>query len=106
MATGAIQGGGPFESFIRIVTQQNVTLQMEPGFTTTSSKRSMACSCRSCRGDQLVADFGQFSTVNYLAHGFDIPPDVVLVQLFTGLGYLAAVFAIGYFFLRTREVAR
>jgi hypothetical protein len=44
--------------------------------------------------------------VNYVAHGFDIPADVVLVQLFTGLGYLVAVFAIGYFFMRTREVAR
>jgi hypothetical protein len=28
------------------------------------------------------------------------------VQVFTALGYVAAVFAVGYFFLRTREVAR
>ena len=54
----------------------------------------------------LLPDFGQFSSVDYVAHGFDIPADLVLVQLVTVLGYLAAVFAVGYFCLRTREVAR
>jgi hypothetical protein len=54
----------------------------------------------------LLPDFRQFDDVDYVAHGFDIPSDLVLVQLFTALAYVAAVFAIGYFFMRTREVAR
>jgi hypothetical protein len=31
---------------------------------------------------------------------------MVLVQFISGLGYMAAVFVIGYLFLKTREVAR
>jgi hypothetical protein len=107
VAQGSIQGGGPIESFIRIFKQQNVTTQLEPGLTTDVVKA----------GDQvfmwfmthvttLLPDFRNFDDVDYVAHGFDIPPDTILIQLFTALAYVAAVFAIGYFFLRTREVAR
>jgi hypothetical protein len=107
VAQGKIQGGGPVESFIRIVQQRNATTQMEPGLTRdvveTADKGLMSLMTSVT---SLLPNFRQFDTVNYVAHGFDIPPDVVLVQFFTGLGYLAAVFAIGYLFLRTREVAR
>jgi hypothetical protein len=107
VAQGKIQGGGPVESFIRIVQQRNATTQMEPGLTRdvveTVDKGLMLLMTSIT---SLLPNFRQFDTVNYVAHGFDIPPDVVLVQFFTGLGYVAAVFAIGYLFLRTREVAR
>ena len=35
LATGQTYGGGPFESLIRLLTQQNVTAEMEPGLRTT-----------------------------------------------------------------------
>ncbi len=35
LATGQTYGGGPFESIIRIWTQQNVTSEAEPGLRTT-----------------------------------------------------------------------
>jgi hypothetical protein len=54
----------------------------------------------------MLPDFGKFDNVNYVSHGFDETWDFVLVQMFTCLGYVEAKFAIGYFFLRTREVAR
>jgi hypothetical protein len=107
VAKGAVQGGGPLESFIRIVKQQNVTTQLEPGLTTTivqSTDHVFMTFMTSITS--LLPNFKQFSNVNYVAHGFDIPPDAVLIQLCTAAGYVAAVFAIGYFFLRTREVAR
>ena len=107
VAKGAIQGGGPIESLIRLLRQQNVTLQLEPGLTTTivqAADRVFMSFMTAVTG--LLPNFSQFNTVDYLAKGFDIPPDVVLVQIFTGLGYLAAVIAIGYVCLRTREVAR
>ncbi|HEV3137288.1 MAG TPA: ABC transporter permease [Pirellulales bacterium] len=107
VAQGTVQGGGPLESFIRIVKQQNVTLQMEPGLATDVVKGIDAVFMFFMQSvTSLLPDFRQFSTVDYLAHGFDIPADVVGVQFFSGLGYLAAVIAIGYLFLRTREVAR
>lgn len=107
VAKGAVEGGGPVESFIRIFKQQNVTTQMEPGLTTDVVQ---ACDgvfmWLMTRVTGLLPDFRRFGAVDYVAHGFDIPPDVILVQVFSALGYVAAMFAIGYFFLRTREVAR
>lgn len=107
VATGAVQGGGPIESFVRLVRQQNVTTRFEPGLSTTviqSGDNAFMSLMTSLVN--LLPDFRQFTGVDYLAHGFDIPPDMILVQTARALGYLVAVFTIGYFFLRTREVAR
>jgi hypothetical protein len=107
VAKGAIQGGGPVESFIRIIKQQNVTTRLEPSLTTTVVQNADSLFMAFMTSvTSLLPNFNKFSNVNYVAHGFDIPPDAVLVQLFTAAGYVAAAFAIGYFFLRTREVAR
>ena len=87
--------------------QQNVTTKLEPSLTTdvvqTIDKVFMTF-MTALTG--LLPDFNNFSNEGYLAHGFDIPPDLVLVQVCTALGYLVAVLAIGYVFLKTREVAR
>lgn len=107
VAKGAVQGGGPVESFIRIIKQQNVTTLLEPGLTTTVVQSAdQVFMTIMTRITSLLPNFNQFSNVNYVAHGFDIPPDVVLVQICTATGYVVAALAIGYFFLRTREVAR
>lgn len=107
VAEGTVEGGGPVESFIRIIQQRNVTTAMEPGLTTDvvqAIDKAFMWVMTSVTG--LMPNFGEFDNVEYVAHGFDVPPDVVLVQVFTALGFVAAVFAIGYFFFRTREVAR
>lgn len=107
VAHGAVLGGGPIESSIRIFKQQNLTVDLEPGLATDVVKASDRVFMWVMeRITSLLPDFRRFDDVDYVAHGFDIPPEVVLVQVFTALGYVAAVFAIGYFFLRTREVAR
>ncbi len=107
VAQGEIEGGGPVESFIRIIQQRNVTTAMEPGMTTdvvqAADKVFMSVMTSVTA---LLPDFPEFDNVGYVAHGFDIPWDVILVQFFTGLAYVAAVFAVGYFFFRMREVAR
>jgi hypothetical protein len=107
VAQGTIEGGGPVESFIRIVQQRNATTAMEPGLTTDvvqAADKAFMWIMTAVTG--LMPDFGKFDNVEYVAHGFDVPPDVVLVQVLTALGFVAAVFAVGYFFFRTREVAR
>ena len=44
--------------------------------------------------------------MNPVAKGFDISPDAVGVWGFARPGYLCVVFVVGYFFLKTREVAK
>jgi hypothetical protein len=107
LAAHKVQGGGPVESLIRIVNQSNMTVEMDEGLTRDVVKavdmvllKIMEVFAR------LVPDFSTFSNVDYLAHGYNIPGDLVLSQIVSTLGYIAAVFIAGYFLLRTREVSK
>jgi hypothetical protein len=52
-----------------------------------------------------LPDFSAFSTVNYAADGYNVPWDRVAQDVTTCLGYVVALSVLGYFLLRTREVA-
>jgi hypothetical protein len=107
VARGEIEGGGPVESFIRLVEQRNVTTQLDPGLSTDvvqATDRVFMSIMTAVTG--LLPDFPRFDNVDYVAYGFDVPADVIGVQILTALAYVTAVFAIGYFFFRSREVAR
>jgi len=107
VADGTIEGGGPVESLIRTVQQDNTSTKFEPGLTTDVIHSTDAVFLNILRWVvNRLPDFGGFDNVEYVAHGFNVPDDLVLVQIFTGLAFVAAMFAIGYFFLRTREVAK
>ena len=54
----------------------------------------------------VMPDFRSFSTVDYVAYGFNIPMNHLYQDLTVCLAYLVGLFVIGYFFLRTREVAK
>jgi ABC-type transport system involved in multi-copper enzyme maturation permease subunit len=107
VATGKQVGGGPVESLYRIVTQMNQTSPLPENVGTdlmhavdtvlTAGMQSLA---------YVLPDFRSFSTVDYVAYGFYIPMNH-LFQDFTMCGaYLVGLFVAGYFFLRTREVAK
>lgn len=104
---GTLYGGGPIESLVRIVTQQNVMSPLKAGGAEPIIKgfdgvlqflmQSIA---------QVLPDFSAFSTVNFAAYGYDVPIDRVLQDLTTCLAYIVGLAVIGYFLLRTREVAK
>jgi hypothetical protein len=54
----------------------------------------------------LLPPFGEFSCANFVASGFNIPPDFIFTRTATALAFLAPLFVIGYLFMRNREVAR
>jgi hypothetical protein len=100
-------GGGPVESFVRIVTQRNVITPLEESFGTSLIHgidwvlRQFMLSIA-----QLLPDFSAFSTVDFAAYGFAVPPERVAQDLTVCLGYVVGMSVIGYFLLRTREVAK
>jgi hypothetical protein len=55
---------------------------------------------------QLLPDFSALSTIAFAAYGYDIPGDLVAKNLTICLGYVAGLSVLGYFLLRTREIAR
>jgi hypothetical protein len=107
VAIGKQVGGGPAESLYRIVTQMNQISPLPVNFGTqlikaidsvlTTAMQSLA---------YVLPDFRSFSTVNYVAYGFDVPMNHVYQDLTICLAFIVGLFVAGYFFLRTREVAK
>ena len=56
--------------------------------------------------DLRLPDFRAFSTVRYAADGYNVPWDRVFQDVTVCLGYVIGLSVLGYFLLRTREIAR
>jgi hypothetical protein len=107
VAIGKQVGGGPLESLYRIVTQMNQVSPLPENFGTNliqsidvvlkGAMQSLAF---------VLPDFRSFSTASYVAYGYNIPMNKLFQDLMVCSAYMAGLFVIGYFFLRTREVAK
>lgn len=106
-STGAIYGGGPIESFIRIITQQNVMTEMEMNSIFATIVKGLDGGLMSLlyAATYILPDYTQFDTTEFVADGYNIFGSLVGEQLVMGLVYFTAVTVTGYFFLKTREVA-
>jgi len=107
LASGEALGGGPIESAVRLVTQQNMISELNPGLQTTIAKMGDKVAQVFLRAiASVVPDLGQFNTSRRVAEGFDIPSNVILVHATTTLAYLLPALVVGFLFLKMREVAR
>ena len=108
LSQGAVLGGGPFEAIIRLVRQENLMTELEPGLRTTAAKMADFVAEAGLRVISLILPpFSDFSYANWVAHGFDISWDPwILVPTIRTLAFLVPVFVAGFFFLKTREVAQ
>jgi hypothetical protein len=99
-------GGGPIESFYRILSQDSITIELEP--TTAVQIMKMADTFLLAPMRLLAGIFPSLSslgTSDFVANGFDIPIDLVAEHGMETLGYVLAFFIAGAFCLRSREVA-
>ena len=107
VAKGDTQGGGPIESLVRLVTQKNLTVQLEEGVATLALKAFDAVSLVFMQAfASMMPDFRDLSTVGHVTDGFNISTNLMAQHLTTCLAYLIGFFVIGYFLLRAREVAK
>lgn len=107
LARGEVVGGGPFEAFIRLLTQQNVVSDMEPGLRTSVAKMLDKVAEAGLRvAASLLPEFARFSFATHVAYGFDISLDAMARGALSAFGFLLPAFVAGYLFLKTREVAR
>jgi ABC-type transport system involved in multi-copper enzyme maturation permease subunit len=107
VAIGKQVGGGPLESLYRIVTQMNQMSPLPENFGTqliTSVDVVLKGAMYSL--SYVLPNFRSLSSVDYVSYGFYIPINRLAQDLTVCLAYLAGLFVIGYFFLRTREVAK
>jgi len=99
-------GGGPIESFYRLVTQTALTLELEQTpFVTAMKGIDMVLLAPMRLGAALFPSVSSLSTDHFLTSGFDIPADLIAAHAAETFGYLLAFFIIGALCLRAREVA-
>jgi hypothetical protein len=104
---GEVFGGGPFESMLRMVTQDNIVNALDPSLRTMVVQTLDRLAEPFMRiAVMLVPDFGRFSFSDYVAYGFDIPGDQIMKFVFRMLAFVIPVIVAGLFCLKTREVAQ
>jgi len=105
--TDAGLGGGPIESFIRIVTQKNMQVDLETGVATTLIKESdKFVSQRLSDLTYLAPNFKQLDFSEFLTYGYSIDNQRILVALAITLAFCVGLTLLGYFSLKTREIAK
>jgi hypothetical protein len=108
LSQGAVLGGGPFESIIRLVRQENLMTDLEPGLRTTAAKMAdVVAEAGLWVVARILPPFTDFNYADWVAYGFDISWDPwIAVPTVRAFAFLIPVFVAGYFFLKTREVAQ
>ena len=107
LATGTQMGGGPIESFIRMILQQNVMTDLEvAGWMDRVIKVIDKGLIGMVYGMTFVLpDYLKFDTSEFVASGYNIYADLVGQHVTSALVYFAMAAIVGYFFLKTREIA-
>lgn len=106
LAAGMNEGGGPFESFTRLVKGTTVAGELDQ---TPSTQVALF-------GDDvfrwllrriinIIPDTEQFSWSEYLAQGFSIQPSFILLNLLLLFAYLLPWAVLAYYLMRSREIA-
>lgn len=106
LITGVQKGGGPIESWYRLVTHMNDTLDLPDNI----GVRIMHGIDNVMLGglwlmQHLIPDLGSFVMSPYIANGFDVPWDVAMFRsLAVTIGYVIPCLLVGYYSLTLREL--
>ena len=107
LSLGKTYGGGPFESLIRLLTQRNVTSKMPDTMQAAVAKEAdMVIEWGLNKISHILPNFADYGFSDHVAYGFDISGGALLTASARGVAFVLPLFIAGYFFLKTREVAR
>ncbi|MEM7476520.1 MAG: ABC transporter permease [Planctomycetota bacterium] len=108
VARGDAPGGGPIETIIRMPMQTGALVDLDLGNPTLETAIKFADQgvlYTLVTFFQAIPSFGQFNTSEFVAYGFDIFPGLIARHLTMTLCYFLLCSIVGYFFLKTRELA-
>jgi hypothetical protein len=100
-------GGGPIESFIRVITQQNMMVEIDTGIATTLIEQLDRGLVQILNAlTYLAPNFSDLDFSDYLTYGYSIDIDRVLVAITITIAFCIGLTILGYFALKTREIAK
>lgn len=108
VATGETPGGGPIEAIIRMPMQTGALVDLDlgnPALETAIEFADAGIMYSLYTVFQALPAFGKFNTAEFVAYGFNIFPDLVGKHLTMTFCYFILTSCVGYFFLKTRELA-
>ncbi len=101
------EGGGPIESFIRVVTQQNMVLELDTGISTTliqNIDKGLVSVLNAMT--YLAPDFSSLNFSQYLTYGYAVQDSRLTIALIITFAFVVGLYILGYFALKTREIAK
>jgi hypothetical protein len=107
VATGEQVGGGPLESFIRLITQKNVLIDLDMGPLVDRLVKAFDAVFMFFMwvGAEVFPDYTSFNTSRFVAYGFNIDGNLLAQHCLTTLAFVLVLSVFGYFFLKSREIA-
>ncbi len=106
VASGKNVGGGPLEALARLIKNSNATADLDPtpGIKALQLGDSVfQWGLR--RVMNVFPNVDQYGFSDYVAQGFSIGPDFLLLNLITLVAYVLPWLVAGYYLMRAREIA-
>ncbi|HSO48303.1 MAG TPA: hypothetical protein VLQ68_10275, partial [Rhizobiaceae bacterium] len=107
VATGEQVGGGPVESFIRIITQMNQTIELDMGKPVEWIIKGIDAVLMFFMwiAANVFPDYRALDTSRFVAYGFNIDGNLLAQHCLIALAYFVVLSVFGNFFLKSREIA-
>jgi ABC-type transport system involved in multi-copper enzyme maturation permease subunit len=106
LADGSSVGGGPAESFMRLMENKNLTIPLDQTATATRAQQSDVGFRRFLRRLlNVIPDVDRFNWGNYVAGGFNIDGTDLVLSTILLIGYLLPWAVLGYYLMKSREIA-
>jgi hypothetical protein len=100
-------GGGPVESFWRLVTQKNMETPLEPGIPRTLLEQADYLLVNMLNSlTYLAPDFRDLNFSSFLTYGYSVDSSRLGVAVMISLSFCFGLSVLGYFCLKTREIAK
>jgi ABC-type transport system involved in multi-copper enzyme maturation permease subunit len=106
LAKGMNIGGGPLESLARLIKNSTATVDLDP--TPTVKALQMFDGVWRWlfrRVFNVIPDVDQYGMTDYVAQGFSIGPDILLINLLLVVGYVLPWMVAAYYLMKAREIA-
>ena len=106
LPSGANIGGGPLESLARLIKNDTATAELDPNpVVRVLQGGDAAYRWLLRRVMNVIPDVDRYGLSDYVAQGFSIGPDLLLINLITLSAYVLPWFVAAYYLMKAREIA-